>query len=42
MVFKNYNYKIRKIVESRKRKVPPFWAAIKKFGRLVHPLRLRF
>jgi len=41
MVFKNYNVKIRKIRESRKFMRPPFWAAIRKFGRLVPLYRLK-
>ncbi|MGB9674658.1 MAG: hypothetical protein ACP5G1_01970 [Nanopusillaceae archaeon] len=36
MVFKNYNVKIRKIVKSRKKKLPPYWAVLKKFGRIVY------
>ncbi|BFI73175.1 hypothetical protein YN1_1620 [Nanoarchaeota archaeon] len=41
MVFKNYNVKIRKIVKSRKRDIPPLWAALRKFGRIVYPARLK-
>jgi len=41
MVFNNYNVKIRKIRESKKIMRPPFWAAIKKFGRVVSPYRLK-
>jgi len=41
MVFKNYNVKIRKIREIRKFMRPPFWAAIRKFGRIVSLYRLK-
>jgi len=41
MVFKNYNVKIRKIRESKKIMRPSFWAAIRKFGRIVSLYRLK-
>jgi hypothetical protein len=41
MVFKNYNVKIKKIKKSRKIMRAPFWAAIRKFGRIVSLYRLK-
>jgi len=41
MVFKNHNVKIKKIKESRKFMRAPFWAAIRKFGRIVSLYRLK-
>ncbi|BBL45756.1 hypothetical protein MJ1_0609 [Nanobdella aerobiophila] len=41
MVFKRYYAKIKKIKERREKEYGPYWATVKKFGRLTHPIRLK-
>jgi len=41
MVFKHYARKIRYIKKMKENKYPPMWVILRKFGRVVSPLRLK-
>jgi len=41
MVFKHYVRKIRYVKKIKGNEYPPIWVILRKFGRIVSPLRLK-